>query len=135
MSGICVSGAKTNIMSRAGFTLVELLATFVLIAIIIPVAMRGISLSTRIASHSKKQIEAISLAETKLTEFLITEDWQNGDQSGDFGKDWPEYRWNLVIEDWEEEETTQQLVLSVEWSESGLGRSVTLTTIVYTESG
>ena len=135
MSGICVSGAKTNIKSRAGFTLVELLATFVLIAIIIPVAMRGISLSTRIASHSKKQIEAISLAETKLTEFLITEDWLDGDQSGDFGEDWPEYRWNLVIEDWEEEETTKQLALSVEWSESGLGRSITLTTIVYTESG
>jgi general secretion pathway protein I len=135
MSGICVSGAKTNFKSRAGFTLIELLATFVLIAIIIPVAMRGISLSTRIASHSKKQIEAISLAETKLTEFLITEDWQNGDQSGDFGEEWPEYRWNLVIEDWEEEETSQQLALSVEWSESGLGRSVTLTTIVYTESG
>ena len=135
MSGICVSGAKTNSKSRAGFTLVELLATFVLIAIIIPVAMRGISISTRIAGHSKKQIEAVSLAETKLTEFLITEDWLDGDQSGDFGEDWPEYRWNLVIEDWEEEETTQQLVLSVEWSESGLGRSVTLTTIVYTESG
>ena len=135
MSRICVSGAKTNFKSRSGFTLIELLATFVLIAIIIPVAMRGISLSTRIASHSKKQIEAISLAETKLTEFLITEDWQNGDQSGDFGEGWPEYRWNLVIEDWEEEETTKQLALSVEWSESGLGRSVTLTTIVYTESG
>ena len=135
MSGICVSGAKTNFKSRTGFTLIELLATFVLIAIIIPVAMRGISLSTRIASHSKKQIEAISLAETKLTEFLITEDWLDGDQSGDFGEEWPEYRWNLVIEDWEEEETSQQLALSVEWSESGLGRSVTLTTIVYTESG
>jgi prepilin-type N-terminal cleavage/methylation domain-containing protein len=135
MSRICVSGAKTNFKSHSGFTLIELLATFVLIAIIIPVAMRGISLSTRIASHSKKQIEAISLAETKLTEFLITENWLDGDQSGDFGDGWPAYRWNLVIEDWEEEETTKQLVLSVEWSESGLGRSVTLTTIVYTESG
>lgn len=134
MNGICLNRSR-RIKCRAGFTLVEVLATFVLIAIILPVAMRGISLSTRIASHSKKQIEAVSLAETKLTEFLITEDWQDGDQSGDFGDEWPAYRWNLMIEDWEEEETTQQLALSVEWSESGLGRSVTLTTIVYTESG
>jgi prepilin-type N-terminal cleavage/methylation domain-containing protein len=134
VGGVYLNRAK-RVKRRAGFTLIELLATFVLIAIIIPVAMRGISLSTRIASHSKKQIEAVSLAETKLTEFLITEDWQNGDQSGDFGTDWPAYQWNLVIEDWEEEETTQQLALSVEWSESGLKRCITLTTIIYTESG
>ena len=38
--------------SRQGFTLLEILATFVLIAIIIPVAMKGIGMVVRLADHS-----------------------------------------------------------------------------------
>jgi len=117
--------------SRKGFTLIEILATFVLIAVIIPVAMKGLSLSTNMAGNSKRKIEASSLAETKLTELMVTGEWVNGEQSGDFGEEWPEYTWSAELEDWEDEDLMQQLTLQVSWKGPGQERSVLLTTLVY----
>jgi len=74
--------------AESGFTLLEILATFVLVAIIIPVAMEGISLSTKMANNSKRKIEAGILAEKKLTEIRVTRDCINGDQKGNFGEDY-----------------------------------------------
>lgn len=126
--------SRKNILSpgsRKGFTLIEILATFVLIAVIIPVAMKGLSLSTNMAGNSKSKIEASALAETKLTELMLTGDWVNGEQSGDFGEDWPEYTWSAELNDWEDEDLMQQVTLQVNWSRLGLDRSISLTTLVY----
>lgn len=114
-----------------GFTLLEILATFVLVAIIIPVAMEGISLSTKIASDSKRKIEAGILAEQKLTEILITDEWMNGDQDGDFGEEFKDYEWSLEVLDWEGEELIRQIDLYVDWISSGKNRSVVISTLAY----
>jgi prepilin-type N-terminal cleavage/methylation domain-containing protein len=116
-----------------GFTLVEVLATLVLIAIVIPVAMRGISLATRMAGHSKKQVEAVSLAKAKLTEIVASKDWQNGDQSGDFGSDRPDYQWSLETSSWSGS-SLRQLDLHVFWDTGRVEHSVTLTTLVYEQN-
>lgn len=114
-----------------GFTLLEILATFVLMAIILPAAMKGISLSSKMAGHSKKMVEAAALAETKLTEIIINKDWTGGEQDGDFEDEWADYSWSMTVEDWEKEESMQQVDLSVFWNTSGIEHSVTLTTVVY----
>ncbi|MBW1914668.1 MAG: type II secretion system protein [Deltaproteobacteria bacterium] len=114
-----------------GFTLLEILATFVLMAIILPAAMKGISISSKMAGHSKKKVEASALAEAKLTEIIINKDWTDGEQEGDFEDEWADYSWSMTVEDWEKEESMQQVDLSVFWNTSGIERSVTLTTVVY----
>lgn len=114
-----------------GFTLVEVLATFVLIAIIIPVAMEGISLSTKMANISRQKIEAGVLAEKKLTEILITREWTNGDQKGNFGEDYSNYEWRLEVLDWEGEELIRQIDFYVDWVSSGKNQSVVLSTLAY----
>ena len=55
-----------------GFTFIELLATVVLIAVIMPVAMRCIGLCTRLGGNSRRQIEAACLASTQLTELVAS---------------------------------------------------------------
>lgn len=115
------------------FTLVEVLASFVLIAIIIPVAMKGISLSTTVAANSKQQVEAASLAKTMLAEIMASDEWKTGSSSGDFGPDWPNYRWSIEILDWTET-TLNQLDLHVFWDAQGRQQSITLTTLISTES-
>jgi prepilin-type N-terminal cleavage/methylation domain-containing protein len=115
-----------------GFTFIELLATMVLIAIIMPVAMRSIALCTRLGGQSRKQIEAASLARTKLTELTSSEDWETGDKSGEFGSDWPGYRWTAEISNWTDS-TLRRLDLTVFWQSGGQQRSVTLSTLVYPE--
>ena len=118
---------------RAAFTLVEVLATLVLAAIILPVAMRGISLATAAAGEARRQMEAASLAEAKLAELRVTGGWQGADLSGDCGPDSPEYRWTADVRDWEGT-TIRQLAVRVEWTARETQRAVTLTTLVYTGS-
>ncbi len=122
-----------KLFSEKGFTLVEIMATFVLIAIILPVAMEGIALSTRMASESRRKIEAGTLAEKKLTEILIAEDWADGDQRGDFGDEYPDFTWRLEVYEWEKEELMRQVDLYVEWTASKEIHSVLVTTLVCLE--
>jgi prepilin-type N-terminal cleavage/methylation domain-containing protein len=126
---------KFSMISRAsGFTLIEVLATVVLIAIIMPVAMKGISLATKVAGQSKQRVEAASLARTKLTEIIATDEWEYGNVSGDFGEDWPEYNWTFETSDWSDA-SLRQLDMVVSWGpETEYGQQyVTLTTLVYAE--
>jgi len=105
-----------------------------LIAIIMPVAMKSIGLCTRLAGQSRRQIEAASLAEAKLTDLTVTGDWQNGNQRGDFGTDWPGYEWTTTVTNWTDA-SVRQLDLIVSWQSAGRQREVTLTTLMYPEEG
>jgi prepilin-type N-terminal cleavage/methylation domain-containing protein len=115
-----------------GFTFIELLATIVLIGIIMPVAMRSIGLCTRLGGQSRRQIEAASLARTKLTELTSSQDWQTGEKRGDFGSDWPGYQWTAAVSNWTDS-VVSQLDLTVTWQSQGQQRSLTLSTLVYPE--
>ena len=115
-----------------GFTFIELLATVVLIGIIMPVAMHSIALCTRLGGQSRKQIEAASLARTKLTELTASQDWQTSERAGDFGDDWPGYRWTAEVTSWTDS-TLSQLDLTVLWQSQGRQRSVMLSTLVNPE--
>jgi hypothetical protein len=50
--------------------------------------------------------------------------------SGDFGSDWPEYRWTANVSEWDGA-TLRQLSVTVSWKQAGMERGVTLTTLVY----
>jgi len=115
-----------------GFTFIELLATIVLIGIIMPVAMRSIGLCTRLGGHSRRQIEAASLARTKLTELTSSQDWKTSEKRGDFGSDWPGYQWTAAVSNWTDS-VVSQLDLTVTWQSQGQERSLTLSTLVYPE--
>ncbi len=115
-----------------GFTFIELLATVVLIAVIMPVAMRSIALCTRLAGQSRRQVEAASLAKAKLTELIVTGDWEKGNKRGDFDKDWPDYEWSLDVTNWTDT-LVRELALTVSWRSAGRQRGVILSTLIYPE--
>jgi prepilin-type N-terminal cleavage/methylation domain-containing protein len=117
---------------RGGFTFIELLATVVLIGLIMPVAMHSIGLCTRVAGLSRKQVEAASLAKMKLTELTVTRDWENGNQKGDFGTDWPGYQWTATVVNWTDT-LVRQLDLTVSWQSAGNQRHITFSTLLYPE--
>jgi len=110
----------------------EILATFVLIVIIIPVAMKGLGMIMRLTDQSVQKVEACSLAETKLTELVITQDYLNGSMNGDFGEDWPKYRWEAQVVDWSGV-SVKEVTVFVYWQEKMLEEAVTLSTLVYPE--
>ena len=115
-----------------GLTLVEVLATIVMMAIVLPAAMQGISLCASTAVTAKQRSEAAALAEAKLSELIATGDWQFGALSGEFGEAWPEYKWSAGAGDWTGDPNTTMSELSVRvyWVSRQQEREVILTTLL-----
>jgi len=108
----------------------EVLATIVLIGIVVPVVMAGISLALTAAGHARHLAQAASLGEAKLMELVTTGEWTTAAGSGDFSPDWPEYHWrsqNSATTDFD----ANQITLDVTWTERGVQQSWSISTIVY----
>jgi prepilin-type N-terminal cleavage/methylation domain-containing protein len=118
--------------SLRAFTLIEILATLALVAIILPVVMAGISLALSTADNSRHQTEAARLAQTKMAELIAAADFQTLEQSGDFAPDLPDYHWNAILSDYDAALGLKELDVEVYWNSRNRDRSVTLSTLVYT---
>ncbi|MDB5296239.1 MAG: hypothetical protein JWO31_2222 [Phycisphaerales bacterium] len=117
---------------RRGFTLIEVLTTILLMAIIVPVAMRAVSASTGAASSAQHRTIAAGLADSKLAELVATGDWQNGGTGGDFGEYYPEYSWQARVDTWATSAAVTQVQVVVSWTTARRGdESLTVATLVY----
>jgi general secretion pathway protein I len=130
-----------------GFTLIEVLAALMLIAIVLPASMKGIALSSSAATTARRRTEAAGLAEGKLQEIIAASQWQNtSNLSGDFGTDWPDYTWQATVTPWTQsatysaassstnstaDSTLQQIDLRVIWKARGREDSLTISTLAY----
>jgi prepilin-type N-terminal cleavage/methylation domain-containing protein len=115
-----------------GFTLVEVLATVALIAIVLPVAMYGIQLCMQTASAARRQAEAATLAQSKLQELTAmaaVPQFSAGNESGDFAPDFPDYKWQATTTDIDT--NLQQLDVRVSWVARNQERDLTVSTWVY----
>ena len=112
---------------RRGFTLIEVLATMVLMAIVLPVTMQALSVSLGAASSARHTTEASGLAQAKLHE-LISTGQLNATSNGDFGTDHPGYRWEIgsVTRDY----NLTEITIRVLWQERGQEKQLTLSTLV-----
>ena len=86
---------------RGGFTLVEILASLLFLAIAVPAIVGALGLASRTSEVAERGSFAGSLAENKLNEMLVDNAWQSAAQSnGDFGADFPFYRWQMSTQTW-----------------------------------
>jgi prepilin-type N-terminal cleavage/methylation domain-containing protein len=115
--------------SRKGFTLIEVLATMVLLALVLPAAMRGATIALSAASSARHRTEAATLAQAKLNELIATGQWNAG-QSGDFAdKNHPEYHWSAQSSS--RDYGVFEVVVNLTWNENGAERKFALTTMAY----
>lgn len=124
--------------SKRGFTLLEVLTCLMLVAIVLPVAIRAIGQSTRGGSYARSLTLATNLADTKLAEVVAEQSWTSGDDSGDFtdedyGDDADRFAWTLQVDDWIDT-TARQLTLTVTWEQMGKDHVVALSTAVMVEN-
>ena len=121
-------------LRRRGFTLIEVLATMVLLAIVLPVALRGVTLSLQAASKAKHTSIAASLAESKLND-LLTQSMASGNgastaqQQGDFAPENPDFHWSYASTSRDYGVTEVQL--KVTWLERGHPAEFNLCTMTY----
>lgn len=114
----------------AGFTLMEILAALVLIGVVLPAVMKGVSMASILASDSARKYEALDLAQSKLAEILLDGDWQDGSGSGDFDSEHEDYEWTMETSEWTQA-NLKQIDVSVFWEERGRTREVRLSTLAY----
>jgi type II secretory pathway pseudopilin PulG len=85
---------------RRGFTFVEILAAMLFMAIVLPVVMDGLQVANRAGQAAERTRIAQQLANRQLTELVLTGQWEKGEQSGDFGTDYPGFTWSFKSEAW-----------------------------------
>ncbi len=119
-----------------GFTFVEVFAALVFLAILIPAIVEALSIANRTSVVAERSSIAGELAENKLNEILLSSTGGTTtaalDTSGDFGTDWPGYRWEMNQDTWDQDtvNTMSELSVQVFYPVQGKERSVTLATLV-----
>ena len=63
---------------KRGFTLAETLAAMLFMAIVIPVAVRGVMLANRAGVVAERKRVAAELADRLLVETIVTQQWMDG---------------------------------------------------------
>lgn len=126
-----------TVLARRGFTLVEALASLMLVAVVLPFVIRGVSMSARNAAEADRKATAAMLAQTRLDEVVLSKSWELGDAEGEFdeayGKEAMRYTWDLTVGDWQSTDY-RELVLTVRWMRGEQERKVALTTVVNSEN-
>ena len=125
--------AASSIDTQSGFTLAEVLAALIFMAIVIPVAIEGLSIASRAGEVAARKGEAAVVAERILTENIVTTNWSSSSQSGTMHQGNKEYRWTMRNDAWTEDPNQNEMrLLSVEVTYPAHGRdySVKLSTLV-----
>ena len=125
-----LSSPRPRHLRASAFTLVEVLASLMLIAIVLPVALRAISLSAANTSLAAQRTEAAALAQMKLNQLIVARDYDIGEQVGDFGDEWPNYQWRSNISNWSGQ-SLLQVDATVTWVHRGMQHGITLNAIMF----
>jgi general secretion pathway protein I len=113
-------------LGDGGFTLLEVMIAISLLAISLTTLFGSQSQSVSLGSITKFNTQAPLLAQLKLTEFSRTPESPASD-SGDFGDEFPGYKWKIETEDANLEaseilsklqDTLQRLTLTVSWGDN-----------------
>ncbi|MCX6966204.1 MAG: hypothetical protein NTZ46_00215 [Verrucomicrobia bacterium] len=111
------------------FTFVEILAALIFLAILIPAILEGLTLSSRAAVTAERSALAAELAQNKLGELMLNDEWASGENKGEFGEALPGMRWEVTQSSWDMDSMTL-LKLEVFFQVQGQEKSVSLSTLV-----
>lgn len=114
---------------RRGLTLVEVLASLLMMAIVIPVAMEGMSIASRAGLLAQRKATAMRVAERVLNELLIEGQILQNSSSGTAVDGDTSYPWTMRIENWSED-AMQQLTVAVTFVVQGNPYEVAVTTLL-----
>ena len=115
---------------QGGFTLAEVLAALLFMAIVIPVAMQGLQIASRAGSVSERKAMAARLAENKLNELIVTGQWQSAAQKGTIQEGLRSYSWSLRSEPWVKDGVMRLVTVHVNVPVQGRDYDVQVGTLV-----
>lgn len=114
---------------RRAFTFVEVLASMLFIAIVIPAAIKGIRLAAEAGTLAERKSTALQLGESLLQEMIVTEEWRSSTGGGTFEEPWENYEWRIETGTWTEP-GLQMLTLYVTFPIRQQPFEISMTTLV-----
>ena len=118
----------TNCNRAAGFTLVEVLAALLFLAIVIPTAIEALHMATLSGEVAVRKSAAARVADRVLNESIVMTNWNSGTQSGTVTEGASDFRWTLTSQTWPQD-SMQLLTAEVKYSAQGKDYSVKLSTL------
>jgi len=113
---------------RAAFTLVEVLAALLMMAIIIPVAIEGMSVASRVAVLGQRKAAAMRVGERVLNELLVETQIQQASASGTAYEGESSFPWVMRVDNWPED-AMQQMTVTVSFTVQGGAHEVSVATL------
>ena len=132
-SGVAVAMKVARRRSTAGFTLAEVLAALLFMAIVIPVAIEGMHIASRVGTVSERKGEAARVAQRLLTESLVTTNWNQSAQSGTLTEGLRQFSWTMRNDPWNQDPSQnvmRQLSVEVTFTAQNKPCSVRMSTLV-----
>jgi len=110
------------------FTLAEVLAAMLFLAIVIPAAVEALHISSLAGEVAVRKGAAARIADRVLNESLVTTNWSGGQQSGTVTEGALDFRWTLTSQNWPPD-AMQLLTVEVKYLAQGKDYSVKLSTL------
>jgi hypothetical protein len=117
----------------AAFTLAEVLAAMLFLAIVIPVAVEALHVSSLAGEVAARKGAAARIADRVLNESLVTTNWNGSTQSGVISEGALDFNWTLTPQNWPQA-SMQMLTAKVDFLAQGKDYSVTLSTLANSPS-
>jgi type II secretory pathway pseudopilin PulG len=112
----------------AAFTLAEVLAALVFMAIVIPVVVECLHIASQAGEVAQRKSEAARVAERVLNESIVTTNWNQSAQNGTVQDGKREFNWTLQNEPWNQD-PIRLLTVQVKYTVQGRDYSVQLSTL------
>lgn len=117
----------------AAFTLAEVLAALLFMAIVVPVAMEGLHIASLSGSVAQRKGQAARIGQQVLNQSLVLTNWNQSIQSGTTTEGQRDFRWTLRTDPWAEDpsqSTMRQLSVEVSFTAQNRDYTVKLSTLV-----
>lgn len=118
----------TNYKRTAGFTLVEVLAALLFLAIVIPTAVQALHVATLTGEVAARKSAAARVADRVLNESIVMTNWSSGKQNGTVSEGPVDYRWELTSQTWPQD-AMQLLTVEVKYQAQARDFSVKMSTL------
>ena len=112
----------------SAFTLAEVLAAMLFLAIVIPTAVEALHVSSLAGEVAARKGAAARIADRILNESLVMTNWNNGAQNGTVSEGALDFRWTLSNQPWPQD-AMQMLTAQVTFQAQGRDYSVKLSTL------
>ena len=119
---------------HAAYTLIEVLAALLLLAIVVPVAIEALhtaSMAGEVAAHKG---EAARVADNVLNQSIITTNWNFGVQNGTINDGGRQFTWTLNSQSWPVDSAMELLTAQVQFSVQGRDYSVQSSTLAQSQT-